>query len=75
MGYTESHIPRNSKIYRDLKAEYTRLQAERIAAFTEFATDVAMDGFPEVRHLVAMPPNEFEGLMDRLQSEEGSRLT
>jgi 3-methyl-2-oxobutanoate hydroxymethyltransferase len=71
LGYTDDHIPRHSKIYRDFKTEYARLQAERIAAFAEFAADVATGAFPEDRHLVAMPPNEFETFMDRLQSEEG----
>jgi 3-methyl-2-oxobutanoate hydroxymethyltransferase len=74
LGYTEGHIPRHSRVYRDFKAEYARLQAERIAAFTEFAEDVATGAFPEDRHLVAMPPDELETFMDRLQSGEGSRL-
>lgn len=71
LGYTEGHIPRHSKIYRDFKAEYARLQAERIAAFREFAADVASGAYPEDRHLVAMPPAEFETFMDRLASGEG----
>jgi 3-methyl-2-oxobutanoate hydroxymethyltransferase len=71
LGYTQGDIPRHSKVYRDFKAEYARLQAERIAAFTEFATDVASGAYPEDRHLVAMPPNELETFMDRLQSEKG----
>jgi 3-methyl-2-oxobutanoate hydroxymethyltransferase len=75
LGYTEGHIPRHSKIYRDFKAEYARLQAERIAAFSEFAAEVATGAYPEDRHLVAMPPRELETFMDRLQSGEGSRLT
>ena len=33
LGYTEGHIPRHSKIYRDFRAEYDRLQQERVAAF------------------------------------------
>lgn len=75
LGYTEGHIPRHSRVYRDFKAEYARLQAERIAAFTEFAADVATGAFPEDRHLVEMSPIEFETFMDRLQSGEGSRLS
>jgi len=71
LGYTDGHIPRHSKIYRDFKAEYARLQAQRIAAFTEFAADVASGAYPEDRHLVAMPPAEFETFMDRLTSGEG----
>lgn len=75
LGYTEGHIPRHSKIYRDFNAEHARLQAERVAAFREFAADVVTGAFPEDRHLVPMPPGEFEIFMDRLLAEEGARLT
>jgi 3-methyl-2-oxobutanoate hydroxymethyltransferase len=74
LGYTEGHIPRHSRVYRDFRAEYARLQAERVAAFTEFAADVTTGAYPEDRHLVAMPLDEFETFMDRLQSGEGSHL-
>jgi ketopantoate hydroxymethyltransferase len=75
LGYTDGHIPRHSTVSRDVKAEYARLQAERIAAVSEFATDVATGVYPEDRHLVAMPPDEFKIFMDRLQFGEGARLT
>lgn len=75
LGYTEGHIPRHSKVYRDFRAEYARLQAERVAAFAEFAADVASGAFPEDRHLVPMPPAEFEDFMDRLHSGEGQQPT
>lgn len=75
LGYTDGHVPRHSKVYRDFAAEYARLQAERIVAFSEFAADVATGAYPEDRHLVAMPPDEFETFMDRLDSTEGRRLT
>ena len=59
LGYTEGHIPRHSKVYRDFKAEYARLQRERVAAFREYAEDVANETFPEDRHLVRMAPEEL----------------
>ena len=71
LGYTEGHMPRHAKAYRDFSAEYARLQAERTAAFAEFAADVESRAFPEDRHLVAMPPEERLKFMDRLASEEG----
>lgn len=60
LGYTEGHIPRHSKIYRDFKAEHARLQNERIAAFTEFVTDVQTGAYPAQEHLVKMDPSELE---------------
>lgn len=54
LGETRGHIPRHSKVYRNLAAEYDRLQAERVAAFSEFVADVRSGAFPEDRHLVRM---------------------
>jgi 3-methyl-2-oxobutanoate hydroxymethyltransferase len=68
LGYTEGHIPRHSKIYRDFKAEFARLQHERIAAFREFAEDVASGAFPEEGHLVRMPADELEEFRSKIGS-------
>ncbi len=66
LGYTEGHIPRHSKVYRDFRVEYDRLQLERISAFKEFVNDVYTGVFPETSHLVHMDDDEldrfFEGL-------------
>ncbi len=70
LGYTEGHFPRHSKAYRSFSGEYERLQAERVAAFREFADDVATRKFPEERHLVRMPPDELEAFRERLASEQ-----
>lgn len=66
LGYTEGHIPRHSKTYRDFKAEYARLQAERVAAFREYVADVESGAFPEDRHLVRMEPEELDRFLSRL---------
>ena len=67
LGYTEGHIPRHSKIYRDFKAEYARLQDERIAAFREFAADVAQGEYPQDKHILHMAPAELDGFMAGLE--------
>ncbi len=67
LGYTDGHIPRHSKVYRDFAAEYDRLQGERIAAFREFVADVGRGTFPEDRHIVHMAPAEFSGFLDGLE--------
>ena len=33
-------MPRHSKVYRNFAAEFDRLQAERVAAFSEYVADV-----------------------------------
>jgi 3-methyl-2-oxobutanoate hydroxymethyltransferase len=67
LGYTEGHIPRHSKIYRNFRAEYARLQSERVAAFREFARDVETGAYPESRHLVGMDAGEFDRFLEGLE--------
>jgi 3-methyl-2-oxobutanoate hydroxymethyltransferase len=70
LGYTDGHVPRHARVYRDFRAEYDRLQAERIAAFGEFAADVASGAFPEARHLVPMPEEERARFLEALDRAE-----
>jgi len=69
LGYTDGHIPRHAKVYRDFKGEFERLQNERVGAFKEFVEDVNNDNFPEETHLVRMQPDElskFRELLDKI---------
>ncbi len=68
LGYTEGHIPRHSKIYRDFAAEFARLQQERIAAFREFASDVESGAYPEEQHLVRMDQDELAAFREGMAS-------
>lgn len=63
LGYTDGHVPRHSKAYRDFAREYARLQNERVAAFREFAADVEQGAYPEPRHLVGIDPKEFDAFL------------
>ena len=65
LGQTNGHIPRHAKIYRDFHAEYARLQRERIAAFREFADDVAEGRYPETKHTVGIPDDEFAAFLKK----------
>jgi 3-methyl-2-oxobutanoate hydroxymethyltransferase len=64
LGEGRTRVPRHAKVYRDFAAEYARLQAERIAAFSEFRSDVETGAFPEPRHLVRMDPDERDRFLD-----------
>ena len=66
LGSHDGHYPRHAKRYRDLLAEYRRLQAERVAALREFVDDVATGRFPEPGHLVPMPADEFAQFLAQL---------
>lgn len=64
LGEGKTRVPRHAKVYRDFAAEYARLQAERIAAFRAFASDVDSGAFPAPDHLVRMHDGEFDRFMD-----------
>ena len=66
LGYTEGHIPRHAKVYRDFKGEFERLQKERVGAFKEFVDDVNSGKFPEEPHLVRMQPDELSKFREQL---------
>jgi 3-methyl-2-oxobutanoate hydroxymethyltransferase len=59
LGTNRGHMPRHSKVYRNFAAEYDRLQSERIAAFREFAADVAASAYPQDKHVVKMAADEL----------------
>jgi 3-methyl-2-oxobutanoate hydroxymethyltransferase len=73
LGTNRGHMPRHSKVYRNFAAEYDRLQAERVAAFREFAADVASSGYPEEKHVVKMTPDAlkaFKAALPAIQAPE-----
>jgi 3-methyl-2-oxobutanoate hydroxymethyltransferase len=53
-------------VYRNFRAEYDRLQQERIAAFKEFAADVDSGAYPEEKHLVPIDDAEFNSFLKHL---------
>jgi 3-methyl-2-oxobutanoate hydroxymethyltransferase len=54
LGDYDERIPRHAKAYRNFAEEHRRLQRERIAAFSEYISDVQQGRFPESAHLVEM---------------------
>jgi 3-methyl-2-oxobutanoate hydroxymethyltransferase len=56
----DERIPRHAKAYRNFLQEYRRLQAERVAAFREYAEDVKSGRFPASENLVSMDKTALE---------------
>jgi 3-methyl-2-oxobutanoate hydroxymethyltransferase len=54
LGYTDDHVPRHAKQYRDFRAEYERLHQERVGAYGEFIADVQSGAYPQPEHLVSV---------------------
>jgi 3-methyl-2-oxobutanoate hydroxymethyltransferase len=72
LGYSDWWTPRHSKQYRDFRAEFERLQRERVAAFTEFRADVDAGVYPEPQHNVDVDPAVYEQFMAFLADGSGS---
>lgn len=68
LGTNTGHYPRHTKRYRDFAAEYARLQNERVAAFAEFARDVATSGYPAASHEVGISSEEMKAFKKLLSS-------
>lgn len=60
LGSNTGHIPRHAKVYRNFAAEFARLQAERIAAFSEYRQDVDSGVYPEAKHNVSVAPDVLD---------------
>jgi 3-methyl-2-oxobutanoate hydroxymethyltransferase len=69
LGTNRGHVPRHSKVYRNLAAEYDRLQQERIAAFSELVRDIKSGAYPERRHLVDIAKGELDQFLRALEAE------
>jgi 3-methyl-2-oxobutanoate hydroxymethyltransferase len=67
LGYGQNHKPRHAKTYRNFRAEYDRLQQERIAAFKELKADIDGGLYPEPHHTVAIKDEEFETFLRQVK--------
>jgi 3-methyl-2-oxobutanoate hydroxymethyltransferase len=66
LGYTDGHTPRHAKQYRNFRAEYDRLQAERVNAFSEFAGEVGSGQYPQPNHVLSVDDAEFSTFLQSL---------
>jgi 3-methyl-2-oxobutanoate hydroxymethyltransferase len=66
LGDYDERLPRHAKAYRNFFAEHRRLQQERIAAFSEYISDVKEGRFPERCHLVEMDDQLLQRVKDSI---------
>jgi len=69
LGETSGKMPRHGRAYRDFASEHTRLQRERIAAFSEFRADVESGAFPAAGEIVGMTETEWRVFRDALDKQ------
>ena len=67
-GYGKNHKPRHGKVYRDMSPLLEKVQAERIAAFTEYKADVDAGGYPGGDHSIPIKDDEFEAFLASVEN-------
>ena len=60
LGYTQGHIPRHARVYRNFREEYEKLQKERVNAFKEYHDDAINKKFNDPKITVGIEDNEYE---------------
>ena len=70
LGDYDERLPRHAKAYRNFYNENKRLQNERIAAFTEYISDVKDGNFPDSSNLINM---EEESLQEVIRAIEENK--
>ena len=66
LGTNSGHVPRHSKKYADLAAEFARIQDIRIAAFKAYVADVRSGAYPSAPYMVEAPAAEMDALRKRM---------
>ena len=74
LGTNTGHYPRHSKRYRDFRATYERLHAERVAAYGEYRVDVEAGAYPADEHKLQVDEAELAEFLEALDSgdDDGS---
>ena len=68
LGWNTGHVPRHSRVYRNFREEFERLQRERVAAYGEFIRDVQSRSFNDPEVTVGIDDNEFAQFMKLVDS-------
>ena len=71
LGSNTGHYPRHSKRYRDFRAEYERLHAERVAAYSEYRSDVEAGVYPAPEHKLQIADDEMARFIEALDAAGG----
>ena len=66
LGDYDERLPRHAKSYRNFRAEFERLQQERIGAFSEYIADVQEGGFPGAANLIEMDEALLQDVIDSI---------
>ena len=67
LGNTGAPYPRHTKQYRDMYRMKQEMQAERVAAFSEFIADVRSGAFPGPEHVVNAPAGLIDAFLSKVK--------
>tara|TARA_Y100000588_G_C13942366_1_gene790576 strand:- start:7 stop:789 length:783 start_codon:yes stop_codon:yes gene_type:complete len=65
LGYNKGHIPRHAKIYSDLSIDYEKIKTKSIDAYKKFKDDVVSKKYPENKHDINIPEDEYEAFINK----------
>jgi 3-methyl-2-oxobutanoate hydroxymethyltransferase len=70
LGTNTGHVPRHSKKYANLAAEYARIQDLRIKAFKDFVSDVQTGAYPAAPYVVNAPKSEMDAFRKMMAKQK-----
>ena len=59
LGYNKKHIPRHAKVYSNLSKDYEKIKLKSIKAFKRFRGEVISKKYPEKKHDINIPQDEY----------------
>ena len=64
LGYTQGHVPRHARVYRNFREEFEKLQKERVNAFKEYHDDAINKKFNDPKITVDIEVSEYEKFLE-----------
>jgi len=68
LGYNKGHIPRHAKVYSNLAKDFEKIKLKSIEAYKNFKDDVVSSNYPEKKHDLNIPQEEYEKFIKNIDS-------
>ena len=67
LGYTEGHMPRHARVYRNFKEEFSKLHKQRVDAYKEYIKDVENKKFDDPKITVGIEDQEYDKFLNLVE--------
>ena len=67
LGYTEGHMPRHARVYRNFKEEFSKLHKQRVDAYKEYIKDVENKKFDDPKITVGIEDREYDKFLNLVE--------